>query len=101
MSWFARWSTRTGVMPSATPCCNERDTGLRSNMNEGDRIFVAGHGGLVGSAIVRRLHAAGIRNLLLATRADLNLCNQAAVDRFFSVEKPDYVFLAAARVGGI
>ena len=70
-------------------------------MNDGDRIFVAGHRGLVGSAIVRRLNAAGIRNLLLATRADLDLCNQAAVDRFFSVEKPDYVFLAAARVGGI
>jgi len=70
-------------------------------MNDGDRIFVAGHSGLVGSAIVRRLNAAGIRNLLLATRADLDLCNQGAVDRFFSVEKPKYVFLAAARVGGI
>ena len=70
-------------------------------MNDGDRIFVAGHAGLVGSAIVRRLNAAGIRNLLLTTRADLDLCNQAAVDKFFSVEKPNYVFLAAARVGGI
>jgi GDP-L-fucose synthase len=70
-------------------------------MNDGDRIFVAGHCGLVGSAIVRKLNAAGIRNLLLATRAELDLCNQAAVDRFFSVERPDYVFLAAARVGGI
>ena len=88
-------------MPSATPCSNERDIGLRSIMNDGDRIFVAGHAGLVGSAIVRRLNAAGIRNLLLTTRADLDLCNQAAVDKFFSVEKPNYVFLAAARVGGI
>jgi GDP-L-fucose synthase len=70
-------------------------------MNDGDRIFIAGHAGLVGSAIVRRLNAAGIGNLLLTTRADLDLCNQAAVDRFFSAEKPDYVFLAAARVGGI
>lgn len=70
-------------------------------MNDGDRIFVAGHGGLAGSAIVRRLNAAGFRNLLLATRADLDLCNQGAVDRFFSAEKPSHVFLAAARVGGI
>ena len=70
-------------------------------MNDSDRIFVAGHGGLVGSAIVRRLNAAGFRNLLLATRADLDLCNQRAVDRFFSAEKPSHVFLAAARVGGI
>jgi GDP-L-fucose synthase len=70
-------------------------------MNDGDRIFVAGHGGLVGSAIVRRLNAAGFRNLLLATRADLDLCNQGAVERFFSAEKPSHVFLAAARVGGI
>jgi GDP-L-fucose synthase len=70
-------------------------------MNDDDRIFVAGHAGLVGSAIVRRLNAAGYRNLLLASRADLDLCNQAAVDRFFSLEKPSFVFLAAARVGGI
>ena len=70
-------------------------------MNDGDRIFVAGHAGLVGSAIVRRLNAAGYRNLLLATRADLDLRNQGEVDKFFAVEKPDHVFLAAARVGGI
>src|SRR5690349_1719964 len=101
MSWFARWSTRTGTTPSATPCCNERDIGLRNPMNDSDRIFVAGHTGLVGSAIVRRLNAAGMRNLLLPARADLDLCNQGAVDRFFSAERPKYVFLAAARVGGI
>jgi GDP-L-fucose synthase len=88
-------------MPSATPCCNERDIALRRTMNEGDRIFVAGHAGLVGSAIVRRLNAAGFANLLLSSRSELDLRNQAAVDGFFSVEKPDCVFLAAARVGGI
>lgn len=70
-------------------------------MNDGDRIYVAGHTGLVGSAIVRRLNNAGFRNLLLPTRGDLDLRNQAAVEEFFAVEKPSHVFLAAARVGGI
>jgi GDP-L-fucose synthase len=66
-----------------------------------DRIFVAGHRGLVGSALVRRLEAGGYRNLLLPSRSDLDLQDQAAVDGFFDVERPDIVFLAAARVGGI
>lgn len=70
-------------------------------MNEGDRIFVAGHAGLVGSAIVRRLNAAGFGNLVLPVRVDLDLRNQSAVEKFFSIERPDHVFLAAARVGGI
>jgi GDP-L-fucose synthase len=66
-----------------------------------DRIFVAGHRGLVGSALVRRLEAGGYRNLLLPSRSDLDLQDQAAVDRFFDAERPEIVFLAAARVGGI
>jgi GDP-L-fucose synthase len=66
-----------------------------------DRIFVAGHRGLVGSALVRRLEADGYRSLLLPSRSDLDLQDQAAVDRFFDAERPDIVFLAAARVGGI
>jgi GDP-L-fucose synthase len=70
-------------------------------MNEGSRIFVAGHQGLVGSAIVRRLRELGYTNLQLRTRAELDLCNQAAVEAFFAAERPEYVFLAAARVGGI
>jgi GDP-L-fucose synthase len=70
-------------------------------MNEGSRIFVAGHQGLVGSAIVRRLRELGYTNLLLRTRAELDLCNQAAVEAFFAAERPEYVFLAAAKVGGI
>ena len=70
-------------------------------MNSDDRIFVAGHRGLVGSAIVRRLRELGFANLLLRTHAELDLCNQAAVDEFFARERPAYVFLAAARVGGI
>jgi GDP-L-fucose synthase len=70
-------------------------------MNPGDRIFVAGHRGLVGAALVRRLHADGCTNLLLRTRSELDLTDAAAVDRFFAAEQPQYVFLAAAKVGGI
>ena len=65
------------------------------------RVFVAGHRGLVGSAIVRHLEALGCRNLLLRARSELDLRNQQDVDRFFRAEKPEVVFLAAARVGGI
>jgi len=65
------------------------------------RIFVAGHRGLVGSAIVRRLEKEGYSNLLLRTHSELNLEDQRAVADFFEREKPDYVFLAAAKVGGI
>ena len=67
----------------------------------GSRIFVAGHTGLVGSAIVRRLQAAGATTLLLRSRVQLDLRDQAAVERFFAAETPQYVFLAAATVGGI
>ena len=70
-------------------------------MNTDARIFVAGHRGLVGSALVRRLEADGFRNLVVRSSAELDLRQQDAVDSFFAAEKPDYVFLAAARVGGI
>ncbi len=70
-------------------------------MKPSDRIFVAGHRGLVGSAIVRRLRAEGCGNLLLRTRQELDLSDQAAVYRFLQTEKPDWVVLAAAKVGGI
>jgi len=70
-------------------------------MNAGDAIFVAGHRGMVGSALVRLLRARGFTNLLLRTRAELDLCDQAAVRAFYAKEKPAYVFVAAARVGGI
>jgi GDP-L-fucose synthase len=70
-------------------------------MTPGSRIYVAGHRGLVGSAIVRRLKDAGFQNLLLRDRAALDLTRQAAVDDFFAETQPEYVFLAAAKVGGI
>ncbi|REE91964.1 GDP-L-fucose synthase [Cupriavidus plantarum] len=70
-------------------------------MNPQAKIYVAGHRGLAGSAIVRRLRAAGYDNLVQRTHAELDLTNQAAVDAFFEAERPEYVFLAAAKVGGI
>lgn len=70
-------------------------------MEPGSRIYVAGHRGLVGSALLRRLRQAGFVNLIVRTRGELDLTEQAAVERFFEKERPEYVFLAAARVGGI
>ena len=70
-------------------------------MNKRDKIFVAGHRGMVGSAIVRKLKAGNYNNLVLRTRSELDLCNQSAVELFFAEAKPDYVFLSAAKVGGI
>ena len=70
-------------------------------MQTGDRIYVAGHRGLVGSAVVRELRRQGYDNLLLRGSAELDLRDQAAVESFFAAERPAYVILAAARVGGI
>lgn len=70
-------------------------------MNLDSKIFVAGHRGMVGSAIVRRLRNDGFRNIIVRKSSDLDLRNQAEVNAFFASEKPEYVFLAAAKVGGI
>ena len=70
-------------------------------MDKNSRIYVAGHRGMVGSAIVRRLKNDGYENLILRTHSELDLTNQAAVESLFATEKPDYVFMAAAKVGGI
>lgn len=70
-------------------------------MDQQARIYVAGHRGLVGSAIVRRLQAAGHDRLITRTHAELDLTDSATTQRFFDEERPDYVFLAAAKVGGI
>ncbi|ARN22631.1 GDP-L-fucose synthase family protein [Piscinibacter gummiphilus] len=70
-------------------------------MQKQSKIFVTGHRGMVGSAIVRRLEAGGYTNVLTRTHAELDLLDQAAVHAFLAAEKPDYLFLAAAKVGGI
>ncbi|RFM35853.1 GDP-L-fucose synthase [Chitinophaga silvisoli] len=70
-------------------------------MQKQDKIYVAGHRGMVGSAIVRRLQQDGFNNIVVRTSKELDLRDQAAVSKFFAEEKPDYVFLAAAKVGGI
>lgn len=70
-------------------------------MEKDARIYVAGHRGMVGSAIVRELERQGYTNILTRTHKELDLTRQEAVDRFFAGEKPEYVFLAAAKVGGI
>ncbi|MBU0916390.1 MAG: GDP-L-fucose synthase [Gammaproteobacteria bacterium] len=70
-------------------------------MDKNAKIFVAGHRGMVGSAIVRRLQAAGYTNVITRSRSELNLLDQAAVHAFLAEQKPDYLFIAAAKVGGI
>lgn len=70
-------------------------------MDKADKIYIAGHRGLVGSALVRSLESKGYTNLLKRTHAELDLTNQPAAEAFFAREKPNYVFMAAAKVGGI
>lgn len=70
-------------------------------MNQNSKIYIAGHKGLVGSAILRELEKQGYKNLIFKTRKELDLANQLETTKFFSKERPEYVFLAAARVGGI
>ena len=70
-------------------------------MNKTDRIYVAGHNGMVGLAIIRKLKSEGYENLVIKNSNELDLRNQNAVNQFFENEKPDFVFLAAAKVGGI
>ncbi|MDO9316078.1 MAG: GDP-L-fucose synthase [Burkholderiaceae bacterium] len=70
-------------------------------MNSKSKLFVTGHRGMVGSAIVRRLQTSGFKNILTRSHAELDLLDQSAVHRFLQDQKPDYVFMAAAKVGGI
>ena len=70
-------------------------------MKKNAKIYVAGHRGMVGSAIVRELEKQGYKNIIVRTHKELDLCRQVEVEEFFAQEKPEYVFLAAAKVGGI
>ena len=70
-------------------------------MEKSAKIYVAGHRGMVGSAIVRELQRNGYTNIVTRTHKELDLCRQQAVEEFFAAERPEYVFLAAAKVGGI
>src|SRR3990167_10932663 len=70
-------------------------------MDKNAKIYIAGHRGLVGSAIVRELQKNGYTNIVTKSRSELDLKSQIETEKFFSVEKPEYVFLAAAKVGGI
>ncbi len=70
-------------------------------MNKNSKIYVAGHAGLVGSALVRKLEASGYKNIITRSRKELDLTDPVKVSKFFAKEKPEYVFLAAAKVGGI
>lgn len=90
--------SRAGIQPARTsaPGCYPP-----SDMEPHSRIYIAGHRGLAGSAILRRLQSEGFSNLILRTHAELDLTSQAATENFFAAERPDYVFLAAALVGGI
>src|SRR5688572_15123998 len=87
-SWRAATATRS-------------TTGTNKRVSPDSRIYVAGHRGLAGSALVRRLQGKGYRNLILRTHAELDLIDAAATQRFFQAERPEIVFLAAAKVGGI
>ena len=80
---------------------NESDLPLPSMENANTKIYVAGHRGMVGSAIVRKLRAKGFENIVTRSRSELDLTNQAAVQAFLQAEQPDHVYLAAAKVGGI
>ena len=68
------------------------------NMEKNSKIYVAGHRGMVGSAIVRELQRQGYSNIITRTHKELDLCRQAEVENFFAGERPEYVFLAAAKV---
>ena len=70
-------------------------------MNKESKIYIAGHRGMVGSAIMRELQREGYTNLITRTHSELDLTRQIEVEQFFAEEKPEYVFLAAAKVGGI
>ena len=95
------WSSPISRRPSASSTSRRADSRLRATMNNSRKIYVAGHTGLVGSAILRRLGTLGYGRIVTCTSRELDLRDQAATLAFFERERPEYVFLAAAKVGGI
>ena len=71
------------------------------NLNKDEKVYVAGHSGMVGSAILRKLKVEGYKNVIFKTRSQLNLTNQKKIYQFLKKNKPDFIFIAAAKVGGI
>jgi GDP-L-fucose synthase len=104
-NWLPKWCARTSRPPSATSwsrsMASKPSTETSKPMDKQVKIYVAGHRGMVGSALVRRLEAGGYANVLTRSRAELDLLNQAATLAFLQKEKPDFIFMAAAKVGGI
>lgn len=88
-------------MKKAVGCCPLSIDKNTTSMEKGSKIYVAGHRGMVGSAIVRELERQGYTNIITRTHQELDLLRQEEVERFFEEERPEYVFLAAAKVGGI
>ena len=95
-SWYGLWKITAKKRSPQTPFCV-----IIHFMQKSAKIYVAGHRGLVGGAILRELKARGYTNIVTRTHSELDLLNQSAVNEFFASEKPEYVFLAAAHVGGI
>src|SRR5213079_3366300 len=83
------------------PCPAISDRGYNELVDKSDKIFIAGHRGLVGSALLRKLAPSGFTNLVTRDRAGMDLRNAEAVERFFAAERPALAVLAAAKVGGI
>ncbi len=99
-----KWSRLTWRRLRKMNCAKEQDFKFITTMSKvikNSKIYVAGHRGLVGSALIRKLQSEGFTNILCRTHAELDLTRQDSVEAFFKEEKPEYVFLAAAKVGGI
>lgn len=90
-----------GIIMLATQNIHSQQNNLVEMKNKDAKIWVAGHNGLVGSALIRKLNKLGYTNIITRSHTELDLRNQQAVDNFFAQEKPEYIFLAAAKVGGI
>src|SRR6266481_9104311 len=106
LNWSPRWCAKISKVPSVMSWLKSTASLLTITMNNqymdnNAKIYLAGHRGLAGSALMRNLETKGYTNLATRTREELDLTEQTAVNEFFARERPEYVFLAAAKVGGI